>query len=346
MGDNSSDRRGRWVYQNLRWHYLPDDGAPESSARERVEPAPALSSLVDTRRLVDLVSRWSSASGCPALVCAMDDGGDTCCAIGGPASREDLQAFALRCARDDRVLGSDDPGEEDLLAVPVRLEWCGVSRVRIVVVAHLPREMDRREAHIGQLIGVVDSYGAWVVQVLELRQELAKLRGRNRSLMVRVESVEKRLVESCSEPVLRLDEEGTVFEDGILAQILELPNLGIVVERCSDHRVLYMNSNLRRRFGDRVGELCFNVFRGVREPCDPDDCPMEVLFREGAPPVTTHLAYDRENGLHYEVFAVPLIGRDGSRQVLEIGVDVTRLVQKASDAEAVWAGDGASTPAK
>ncbi len=74
MRESSNDRHGRWVYQNLRWHYLPEtDG---SATREPLPdgPAPALSSLVDTRRLFDAVAAWSAVTGLPALVYAVDEG--------------------------------------------------------------------------------------------------------------------------------------------------------------------------------------------------------------------------------------------------------------------------------
>ena len=347
MSDSSSDRRGRWVYQNLRWHYLPDSDAPASGGKGPELPPPALSSLVDTRRLIDGVAAWSAVTELSARVYAVDEGEHLRLLHPRDATTiEAVQAVAQRCAAEDRLLATAEASEAELLAIPVRLEWQGRCAVRMVVVAPVPATTRRRQAVCDQLIGVVDGYSAWVAQVLGQREELARLRRRNQGLMVRVESVEKRLVESCSEPLVRLDEGGTVLEDRILSQILDLPNLGVVVERREDHRILYMNANLRRRYGDRVGDKCFNVFRAAREPCEAAGCPMEVLFADAAPSMTRRLAYDQENGLHYEVFAVPLIGRDGSQQVLEIGVDVTRLIQREAASEEARARAAASEPAK
>ena len=348
MRSGSNDRRGRWVYQNLRWHYLHEEAARDVGAMDREEPAPMLSSLVDSHRLIDSVARWGEVSGCPVQVYGLDECEQLRMLAPGDSSppEDELYRFAGLCLSEDRVLASGEGPAAALLAIPVRLEWRSLSRVQLVVVARLPEEIPGQRALRKQLIDVVDGYGAWVAQVLEQREELARLRAQNLSLMVRVESVEKRLLESCSAPQLRLDEGGTVFEDRILSQILALPTLGIVVERREDHRVLYMNDSLRRRFGDRVGEQCFRVFRGGDAPCSPEDCPLEALFREGAPPMLTHLAYDRENDLHYEVFALPLIGRDGSQQVMEVGVDVTRLIQRGSEVEEARERSEAGEPAK
>jgi len=186
MRGSSNDRHGRWVYQNLRWHYLPEDGDLSSRAPTVEQPAPALSSLVDTRRLTDAVERWSALTGALAWVHALDRGEE----------RRLLWATAKDAA---------DPPEEETLILPVRLEWQGVSRIRMEVVAHLPADAPRREAAAAMLVGEVETYGAWVAQVLEQREELAQLRRWNRDLVVRVESVERRLIESCSEPLLPLD---------------------------------------------------------------------------------------------------------------------------------------------
>ncbi len=257
-----------------------------------------------------------------------------------------MRAAVLRCAAGEPAFAAEGLAAGEHLAIPVRLEWRGRRKVRMVVAAAVPAGTPRRQAICNQLMGSVDSYAAWLMQVLDQREDLARLRRRNQGLMVRVEAVEKRLVESCSEPLVRLDEGGTVLEDRILSQILELPNLGVVVERRDDHRIIYMNTNLRHRYGDQVGRQCFKVFRGEHVPCDAAECPMEVLFADGGPPMMRHLAYDPENGLHYEVFAVPLIGRDGSQQVLEIGVDVTRLIQRDADSEEARAGAASAAPAK
>lgn len=357
MGESSSDRRGRWVYQNLRWHFLPHDDEPTGAA-VGTEPEPALSSLVDTRRLTEPVSRWADVSGLRAAVYAVE--GDASLkmlypeqipesADPGTSTWKDFEEVALRCLRDDQLIDPAQAGDSkaSVLAVPVRLEWRGAarSRIKLVVVANLP-EGSTRAAFRNQLIEAVDLYGAWLAQALDQREELARLRALNRTLMVRVEAVEKRLLKSCSEPMVRMDEAGTVLEDQILSQILALPALGIVVERCSDHRILYMNANMKRRYGDCVGERCFEIFRERSEPCARETCPMVVLFEEGAPPMTVHLAYDIARDLHYEVFAIPLIGRDGSQQVLEVGVDVTRLVQGSSASDEASEGESETGSAK
>jgi len=245
MSGNSDDRRGRWVYQNLRWHYLPGED-PGDAAVAGPSPEPALSSLVDTRRLTDAVARWTAVSGLPALVCSVEEGtppwllfprdrkstldGDPPfrCTLDGVEIQDDLRAAAVACVDARRLLTPRESETPGALAIPVLLARGGAERVRAVVVALLPERAghelscsirggaalraglypaedddswpDRRAALESQLIAAVDGYGAWLAQILDLRQELSRLRTQNRSLMVRVESAERWLVDSCSAP--------------------------------------------------------------------------------------------------------------------------------------------------
>lgn len=243
MSGSADERSGRWVYQNLRWYYVPAED--ESGLITSDAPEPALSSMVDTRRLVDAVGRWTEVSGLPALVYALDPAGrlrlihprDSVTALGESASlrccldgveiQDQLSDVAAQAAGVGRLSDDHECGGDGILAIPISMDWGGRKRVRAVVVSLLPilpcRDLScsyrdgvlslagiypredadswpsRRAVLSGQLIAVVESYAAWLAQVLDLRQELARARALNRSLLVRVEAVERRLVDSCSE---------------------------------------------------------------------------------------------------------------------------------------------------
>jgi len=243
MSGSADKRSGRWVYQNLRWYYVPAENEPGLVASDA--PEPALSSLVDTRRLAEAVGRWTDVSGLPALVYAVDPAGrlrllhprDSAsaldesasfrCKLDGVEITDQLSEAAAQAAEVGQLNDDHESGGDGILAIPISMDWGGSKRVRAVVVSLIPilpsRDLTcshrdgallragiypredadswpaRRSVLSGQLIAVVDCYAAWLVQVLDLRQELARARALNRSLLVRVEAVERRLVDSCSD---------------------------------------------------------------------------------------------------------------------------------------------------
>lgn len=244
MSGSADERSGRWVYQNLRWYYVPTENEPGVVVRDA--PEPALSSLVDTARLADAVGRWTEVSGLPALVYAVDpasrlrllhprdsvsatdESASFRCCLDGVDIRGQFSDAAAQVAEAGHLRDDKDSGGDGILAIPICMDWSGSTRVRAVVVSLLPvkpcrdlrcsfrdgallhdeglyprQDADswapRRAVLSAQLIGVVEGYAAWLGQILDLRQELAQARALNRSLLVRVEAMEKRLVDSCSD---------------------------------------------------------------------------------------------------------------------------------------------------
>ena len=88
-----------------------------------------------------------------------------------------------------------------------------------------------------------------------------------------------------------------------------------------DHRVQYVNEQMRREVGLNVGELCYEVIRGLDSSCDK--CAVQELMETGEPVVREH---ETLNGRVYDVLHVPLRNTDGTKSVLERWRDVTDQV--------------------
>ncbi len=85
-----------------------------------------------------------------------------------------------------------------------------------------------------------------------------------------------------------------------------------------DHRVQYVNDQMRREVGLEVGALCYEAIRGMAASCE--DCVVQKLLETGEPVVREH---ETLKGRVYEVLHVPLRNTDGSQSVLERWRDVT-----------------------
>lgn len=109
-----------------------------------------------------------------------------------------------------------------------------------------------------------------------------------------------------------VDEERT----RLLAILEHLPVM--VLLKGADYRIRFANQVVRNDF-DLEGEApCYQVLRGFDQPCE--DCPEDYLRRLNSP--SRHTCRFR-NGKTYEVYDYPFEDVDGSRLILELGIDVT-----------------------
>ncbi|MDH3392848.1 MAG: PAS domain-containing protein [Desulfobulbaceae bacterium] len=102
-----------------------------------------------------------------------------------------------------------------------------------------------------------------------------------------------------------------------------------------DYEIVFQNENLRKTFGDKIGDKCHKVYKNREEPCD--DCKMrEALdsdeIRRG------ELILD--DGRWYEQSYVPFEDVDNETKVLILLRDITD--EKARQAETLRAGQLAS----
>lgn len=108
-------------------------------------------------------------------------------------------------------------------------------------------------------------------------------------------------------------------------------NFGIVVES-EDYEIIYMNDWLKERFGDKVGEKCFDVFPmelpGV--PCS--NCPVKSLLEEGGK--NKRYRQTGVDGHYYELSAYPIPKKhNGRRLIVEVVREVTDIVRTEEKAD-------------
>ena len=53
-----------------------------------------------------------------------------------------------------------------------------------------------------------------------------------------------------------------------LKKFVETPNSYLYVSRMADHRIVWANNYVLESFGNVIGEICYNVFQNLLEPCD------------------------------------------------------------------------------
>ena len=85
-----------------------------------------------------------------------------------------------------------------------------------------------------------------------------------------------------------------------------------------DYTVKFQNRVLFERFGDLTGQLCYEGYMGLAEPCE--SCPMVKAIETGEPHRAELQGLDSR---HYEITSMPLRNPDGSLHALEIVRDIT-----------------------
>jgi two-component system NtrC family sensor kinase len=102
-----------------------------------------------------------------------------------------------------------------------------------------------------------------------------------------------------------------------LATILANIGEGVNIVR-SDYTVKYQNKFLLHRFGDLIGDKCYNGFTDSRYPCK--GCPIKSTIENNS---TQSLEQRARDGRHYELILAPLENPDGSVDALEVVRDIT-----------------------
>lgn len=113
----------------------------------------------------------------------------------------------------------------------------------------------------------------------------------------------------------------------------------IYIADMEDHRVFFMNEQMKKSFpGARIGDICYEVFRGKSEPCEhctnarligPDGVPADAVVWESNNPINGkwYINYDK---------AIPWF--NGKHVRLQIAADITerRSTKKAAQNERVF----------
>ena len=96
-----------------------------------------------------------------------------------------------------------------------------------------------------------------------------------------------------------------------------LPGYVVLVDR--RHGIRYANHGFLEAFSEPSGRPCYEVLYGLGSPCE--DCAMARVMDEEKRDSWEQTCPD---GRTYQVWAFPFVDADGTRLMLELGIDVTR----------------------
>jgi two-component system cell cycle sensor histidine kinase/response regulator CckA len=85
-----------------------------------------------------------------------------------------------------------------------------------------------------------------------------------------------------------------------------------------DYHVPFANRFFRERFGESHGKRCFEYLFHRTEPCE--NCQTYAVMRTGQP---QRWNWTGPDGRDYDIHDFPFAGADGSRLIMEVGLDVT-----------------------
>ena len=93
-----------------------------------------------------------------------------------------------------------------------------------------------------------------------------------------------------------------------------------------DYHVGFANREFRTRFGEHKGRKCYEFLFNRTEPCEV--CETYKVLTDGQP---RNWQWTGPDGCHYDIFDFPFTDTDGSKLILEMGIDVTER-KRAQDA--------------
>jgi PAS domain S-box-containing protein len=93
-----------------------------------------------------------------------------------------------------------------------------------------------------------------------------------------------------------------------------------------DYHVPFANRFFRERFGESQGRRCFEYLFGRTEPCEV--CETYKVLHDNKP---REWEWTGPDGRNYSIFDYPFADTDGSRLILEMGIDITE--RKLNEAE-------------
>ncbi|MFA5096075.1 MAG: PAS domain S-box protein [Candidatus Omnitrophota bacterium] len=99
-----------------------------------------------------------------------------------------------------------------------------------------------------------------------------------------------------------------------------------VVLLSEDYHVPFANKFFRERFGESGGKRCYEYLFKRNEPCE--NCESYKAMKTNAP---HHWEWTGPDQRNYDIYDFPFVDSDGSRMIMEMGIDVT--AHKKAEAE-------------
>ncbi len=91
-----------------------------------------------------------------------------------------------------------------------------------------------------------------------------------------------------------------------------------VILLSEDYHVPFANRFFRERFGESGGQRCYEYLFNRTEPCET--CETYTVLKTGGP---HRWAWTGPDGRSYDIYDFPFKDTDGSRLILEVGIDIT-----------------------
>ena len=140
------------------------------------------------------------------------------------------------------------------------------------------------------------------------------IRGTNRSVASLLDITESKKIE---EKLIDSEAKSRYLIDGITS-------VGIGIDIITkDYKILFQNQILKEKFGDITGKLCYEIYMGLKAPCD--FCPMIEALKNNSIESTELIGAD---GNSYELFSAPFLDSDrDTDKVIEIIMNITERKQ-------------------
>ena len=172
----------------------------------------------------------------------------------------------------------------------------------------------------GETLGLVVSLNK-VTDCQKIEKELIRIK----------DELENRIVERTNESLKEENIERHKIESDLekerrrLFSVLEELPASVHLLR-PDHSIFYANRYFREQFGEVKHKPCFKLLHGQEIPCD--NCRAFDVFKSQDPCIVEEKHAD---GKIYNIYNYPFIDSDGSKYVLQLGIDISER-KKAEEA--------------
>ncbi|NLZ90425.1 MAG: protein kinase [Clostridiales bacterium] len=255
----------------------------------------------------------------------LDDAEDICKAIVRYVHRTGKRLILNSAAREGMF--RDNPEVQDMqlrsvLALPV------IKRTKLIGVLYLENRLSDGvfTPEKTQMTELLTSQAAISLQnarlVEEMKQVEEELRRSKEELELRVQERTRDLARTnrqLEKDIARRKraEEMVKAEQKRLNDILELLPAYLVL-LTPDYRVPFVNRFFRERFGEANGKRCYEYLFGRDKPCEV--CGAFRTLEENKP---QRWEWTGPDGRYYDIFDFPFTDVDGSKLILELGLDIT-----------------------
>lgn len=130
-----------------------------------------------------------------------------------------------------------------------------------------------------------------------------------------------------AEEALRESEERQRVAEAVAAERQRLHDVldklpAYVILLSTDYHVSFANRFFEERFGKSNGRRCYEYLFNRAEPCE--NCETYSVLKTNAP---HRWEWTGPDGRNYDIYDFPFTARDGSRQIMEVGLDITETKQ-------------------